>query len=280
MLGLDGPWCYRHLCLRVAQPIFTAPSVLGRDSSPSARSLLTSLTYSPRKDQRITQLQCLLQISLPTFENAVCAKFRGASAPACVAQTEHILPMVSSIIRISAIPGASFARSAEVRAVPRYLPPPGRHPLDGPEARRGDGRRGGPRLRHELAQRAHREPGLREDAGDRQGQTATPLTDGRRLKAWTWRVGRRKRGRSSGTWTGRESRPPNAGPRTGFLLPTARGSCLLLAQSLVEKERGPDARLVEGSVCPEGDVIVVGALEDGGPAVLPTEVDQLARVAS
>ena len=43
-------------------------------------------------------------------------------------------------------------------------------------------------------------------------RTRAPSSGGRRRKAWTWRAGRRKQGRSSGTWTGRESRTPDAGP--------------------------------------------------------------------
>src|SRR5215203_4707777 len=55
--------------------------------------------------------------------------------------------------------------------------------------------------------------GLAPTRGSDESGTATPSRGGRKRRAWTWRARPSGRRKSSGTWTGRESRPPNAGPR-------------------------------------------------------------------
>src|SRR5919112_1012885 len=61
------------------------------------------------------------------------------------------------------------AHRAEVRATAGRLSTAGREPVDGPADRRGYGWFGVPLLAHQSQQGPHKQPRLREDGGDRQG---------------------------------------------------------------------------------------------------------------
>src|ERR671913_412979 len=82
---------------------------------------------------------------------------------------ELVRASATSIIRYGLWYHKYYARSTEVRAATWDLQAAGRAAVDGPAARRGDGRRRSPLLRHQPPQGPHREPRLREDESDRQG---------------------------------------------------------------------------------------------------------------
>src|SRR5215204_126176 len=70
--------------------------------------------------------------------------------------------------------GLLHVGSAEIRAFPGDLSPPGRQQVERPRDRRGDGWYRDALLRDQPAQGPHREPRLREDEGYRQGHGLSP----------------------------------------------------------------------------------------------------------